>query len=53
MSSDTTWRVFLATANAIVAALNLLAYSKSKEARDLFATIAWMGSTTFWISSIH
>ena len=53
MDSDTAWRLFLAAANAIVATLNWVAYGHSQESRDMFGAIAWMGSTAFWVSTLH
>jgi len=41
-------RFGLAIANYIVAALNLRAAFSSREARDWWAAIAWLGSGTFW-----
>lgn len=41
--------LFLAAANAIVAALNLVSYAASMDVRDAVAAIAWAGSATYWI----
>lgn len=38
----------LAAANFAVAALNAVAASESREARDVLAALAWAGSGTFW-----
>ena len=41
-------RAALAVANYAVCALNLLAWTKSRESRDFLAALAWWGSGTFW-----
>ena len=38
----------LAIANYIVCALNLMSWTKSHDARDFWAFVAWFGSGTFW-----
>lgn len=35
--------------NAAVALLNAHAYGKTADTRDLAATIAWAGSTAYWL----
>jgi len=42
-------RYVLAVANFAVAALNAIAASESKEARDVLAAAAWVGSGMFWL----
>lgn len=42
-------RCVLAAANFAVAALNAIAATKSKEARDVLAAVAWVGSGSFWL----
>ena len=39
----------LAGANAVVAVLNASAYGDTGETRDLAATVAWFGSTIYWL----
>ena len=39
----------LAAANGYVAALNYVAWTKSREKRDAMATVAWFGSMAYWI----
>jgi len=38
-----------ATANYIVAALNLKSWTISHDPRDFWATIAWAGPGTYWL----
>ena len=47
--SDVAFPAVLAVANAVVAVLNARAYGRSAETRDLAATIAWAGSTAYWM----
>lgn len=42
-------RFVLAVANFAVAGLNALSASESKEARDVLAALAWIGSGAFWL----
>jgi hypothetical protein len=53
MEIEMTWRLALAAANAIVATLNWRAYASSMKPVDLWAAIAWTGSTSFWIWSLQ
>lgn len=39
----------LAVLNAIVAALNVRAFIESRRASDLWAAVAWAGSTVYWL----
>lgn len=46
---DVVFSAILAVANGIVAVLNARAYGATDETRDLAATIAWAGSTAYWM----
>ena len=41
-------RATLAIANYVVCALNVIAWSRSRDSRDFWAAVAWWGSGTFW-----
>ena len=43
-----TVRASLAMANYVVCALNVIAWTRSREQRDFWAAVAWFGSGTFW-----
>lgn len=47
--SDVAFPAVLAVANGIVAVLNARAYGATAETRDLVATVAWAGSTAYWM----
>ena len=44
-------KILIALFNFIVAALNFKTYLKTKEARDFWATIAWLAACANWASS--
>ena len=46
---DVAFPAALFAANGVVAVLNAHAYGKSADTRDLAATIAWAGSTAYWL----
>lgn len=46
---DAAFPAVLFMANAVVALLNARAYGKTADTRDLAATIAWGGSTAYWL----
>ncbi len=41
--------LILAFANLVVVLLNADAWAFSREPRDLAATVAWLGSTLYWV----
>lgn len=45
---DTLFQLMLGAANAVVAALNVLAFIDSGDRRDMTAAIAWLGSMAYW-----
>lgn len=47
--NDVAFPAVLALANGIVAVLNARAYGATAETRDLAATVAWAGSTAYWM----
>ena len=47
--TDIAFPAVLAGANAVVAVLNASAYGDTGETRDLAATVAWFGSTIYWL----
>ena len=47
--NDVIFPAVLAVANGVVAVLNARAYGVTAETRDLAATIAWAGSTAYWL----
>jgi hypothetical protein len=49
---DVWFPAVLFVANAIVALLNAHAYGKTADTRDLAATIAWGGSTAYWLTRL-
>jgi len=46
---DVAFPAVLFAANGVVAVLNAHAYGRSADTRDLAATIAWVGSTAYWL----
>lgn len=46
---DTAFQLTLGIANAIVAALNIAAFTNSRDARDAVAGVAWVGSMAYWL----
>lgn len=47
--TDAAWCATLAALNAVVAYLNARAYGRTGELRDLWAAVAWLGSTAYWL----
>ena len=47
--ADVAFPAVLFAANGVVAVLNAHAYGKTADTRDLAATIAWAGSTAYWL----
>lgn len=49
MQMDTNFQLCLGVANMIVALLNVMAYSKTGDMRDMVSAIAWFGSMLYWL----
>lgn len=46
---DVTLGLVLCAANVVVTALNASAWRDTGEGRDLAATVAWAGSSAYWL----
>ena len=47
--TDIAFGALLTVANLVVAWLNLVAWDETGDRRDVWAAVAWIGSTCYWL----